>query len=110
MTDRLSHLKALNEARTKGPWETVKAIIKPDHITGSYPRIKITRKCTATDVDAAFIAALANNADWLIGCVEAAERLDRSHMHNCDINLSSGKSGRCNCGLKELEEALKHGM
>ncbi len=83
MTDRLSHLKALNEARTKGPWKVVDSygdLRKGIRTTADvpydnnivWPYIEY-EESGVSPCDAAFIASLANNADWLIGCVEALQ-------------------------------------
>ena len=79
---KLQKLRELNEARTKGEW-----IFKHEY-TEKWVDILVDGKWTnrvvaynpnpMTEIkgnseNMQFIAALANNAEWLIGCVEALE-------------------------------------
>ena len=70
---KLEQLKKLNEARTKGPWKFERGTV--DGVLVTSPRQWICEGMNYEDGadNAAFIATLANNADWLLGCVEALQ-------------------------------------
>lgn len=76
-TDKLQELRRLNEARTPGEWQwtgcnsTIKATSKLYY----YDVANVSCRHNAWPDDAAFIAAMANNADWLLSCVEALQEV-----------------------------------
>ena len=74
----LAHLRKLNEARTKGPWEFkgtedsggVRFVYAPN-AAKSWDGLEFIAADCSMAKNGEFIAAIANNADWLIGCAAA---------------------------------------
>lgn len=85
--NKLEKLKALNEARTKGPW------VKEGHKCVS-TEDQIISVCDGSE-NTAFITALANEADWLIGCVEALQKIRRcGECPDCEKEAIAALEGK----------------
>lgn len=89
--EKLQLLRALNEKRTKGPWTSFENHPLHDSPTvcanGIAEASLFVCLCSTGEgeeegiKDAAFIAAMANNADWLLGCVEALQWIADYERH-----------------------------